>query len=780
MATPSVMMLILLAGLANPGPQAQTPPQASTADRQGIEGLDPGMWLVNLARHQGHLVGRADPRSASLHVLALVEAATRVSPDCAEAYQWSYDLFSRLGRESAAREALDQYVRLRPEDEVARIRSFELELGGLNTAHARADFVKGELSHGPHPPAYESELRLALARFHYERRQNEDAAREIERSLRLNPMNIPARELGYEMFAETEPVLQRVELGLQMIAANPSQASLLWDLAEFLDQASLHEQAQERYTRAIEMHEASGAGEVPPDRWYRLALSYTNSKNFKQARSAATIALKADPTLRVARLLRSHAAAQLNDPKAAAADLDEVEREFESRIPDVIENKDCDAAAEIAWFYCYHRPNKERALELSRVAMDTPTPGSLARLAHAYALRLNHQDEEAIKILEPLSRVDQLAALELARAHLDSGHRSTALTVLHKAATLQYSGIAYDMIDKLLREHGEVPPEPPSHSKVVKALERFDRRILDYHKHPDEFLKFAMRFEDRPFAPSGPVNVTFELANVGPIPISFGDGYMARPLIAVSAEVGENPPARYSNYLQVMINSRRILSPGDALRKTVAVDIGPIREQLVRSAVRPQLIKITALFDPVFQDGELTSGLGTIAAAPIEARCEPVDTGSVAIAASFDRARSGDVRARASVADAFGALIASARNGASGPVLQGVDLDAIRKTLASLLADHDWQVRARAVVACGWAPLDPTLISAAAGAVRDENAVVRMLAVRLFAEQQGAKFQAVLDAMSRGDPDRLVRIMARSFVQDTSVAVNGEDAPASP
>lgn len=779
MAMPFAVLLVMLAGLADAGQQNGVQ-QATPAPRQPAENTDLGIWLVNLARHQGHLVGRTDPRSAALHVLALVEAATRVSPDCAEAYEWSFDLFSRLGREAAARDALNQHVRLRPDDEIARIRLLQLELDSLQTAHARAEFVKSELDRGPFSPAYESELRLALARFHYERRQNEDASREIERALRLNPMNIQARELGYEMFAETEPVLQRVELGLQMIAANAGQASLLWDLAEFLDQASLHKQAQEWFTRAIDMHEQSGAGEVPPDRWYRLALSYTNSGDYEQARTVATAALKADPTLHVARLLRSHAALKLNDSESAAADLDEVARAFESRIPGIIENKDAAAAAEIAWFYCYHRPNKDRALELSGVAMDTPNPGSLARLARAYALRMNQQDGDAIELLEPLSLVDQLAALELARAYFDRGQRSTALTVLHKAATLQFSGIAYDLIGDILREHGELPPNRPAHSRIVNALERFDRRVLDYHKRPSEFLSFTMRFEGLPISASRPVNVGLQLRNIGGVPISFGDGYMARPLVAVSVRIGNDPGRLFSNYLQVMMNSRRVLMPGETIQKTVAIDIGPMREQLLRFATRPQSIAVSALFDPVYLEGELSSGLGTISAETLVGRFEPIDTDQDAIAASLDRARSGDAAARIDVADVFGVLLATAGSEASTLAFRGVDLGAIRRTLASLLADHDWRVRAHAIVACGWSPLDSTLTAAASGAVRDENAVVRMLAVRLFADQQGEKFQPVLEAMGKGDPDRLVRIMARSFVQHTDVAANGDDIAVSP
>ena len=119
------LMSLLVMGQSVPaGPsQAAGPALPETqVEAQPVE-TEPGigLWLVNLARHQGHLVGRTDPRRASLHVLALLRAAITASPDCAEAHYWLYDLEQRMGREAEARRALARYVRLRPDDDSAQL-----------------------------------------------------------------------------------------------------------------------------------------------------------------------------------------------------------------------------------------------------------------------------------------------------------------------------------------------------------------------------------------------------------------------------------------------------------------------------------------------------------------------------------------------------------------------------------------------------------------------------------------------------------------------------------
>jgi tetratricopeptide (TPR) repeat protein len=767
----------MVVGQNQPAP-APTSSAPAVTQAKPAEPVDPdlAMWLVNLARHQGHLVGRSDPRRASLHVVALLEAAANASSDCAEAQYWLYDLYHRMDRAESALTALTRYVQLMPKDDAARVRLLELRLEAMHTGEERLALIKSELASKPASPLYESELHRNLAKHHYERRENEPAGKEAEAALRLNPMNVAARELAYEIFGETEPALQRVEMALQLISINPSQANLMWDLAEFLDQLSLHHQAQEWYNRAIEVHRRANPGLIPAEYLHRLAVSYSYSGDFEKSKETADKALESNAEYHLARLLRADVLTKLGKADAAKADMDIVVKAYETKADAALDKKDPLEAATLAWFFTYHHSDKDRASKLADLAMKAEKPDSLARLAHGYALHQAGKTEDAAKELQMMASEDQMAALELAKIRIEQSRKADAITLLHKAATIQYSGIAYNQVKELLAKYGEKAAEPPLNTKVVTALDKFPRDILDFHRRPGDFLKFTTRFEPPQPPTAGPLNVVLRLENAAPFTISFGEGYMVRPLVAISAKIGGKEGKSFKNYLQVLMNARPILLPGDAFEKSVAVDVGPVREYLLRTIPETVGVEITAMLDPVRQNNELASGLGTVVATPLAMERTGLPLIADTVSILEEECNSQDVARRMAVAEMIGALLVEARAGSSAKAAPEI-AEGLSAMLAKLLADKDWRVRVHALVGAGWSTLDAKTTAAAAPSIRDEKPIVRLLAVRLFATQQGEKFAKVLDHLSKTDPAKFVRIMASSYLPESTSANAGELSP---
>ena len=726
-----------------------------------------GSWLVDLARHQGHLVGRSDPRSASLQVLAILKAAVDVDPNCADAYYWLYDLETRLGRTDAATTALKKYVLLAPDDEAARLRLFEIELSHRQTAEDRVEFIESQLALPRLSRIFESELHGRLARQRFERRENGAAAKSVEKSLRLNPMNITARRVAYDMFGETEPSLQRVEMALQMISANPGQTNLVWDLGEFLDRLGLHVQAQEWYNRAIRLHRDADVGVIPAEYWYKLAVSFLNSRDFPKCIEAADQALKVDANLYPARLLRATAFRRSDREKDADDEMSGLRSAYEARLNEAIESKNHLLIAEIAWFFAFHQPDAEKALRLSTAAMADPQPSMLARLAHGCALRLSGRSDEALQALKPLAGVDQIAAYETARILLDQDKKSDALAMLHKAAALQHDGIAYDFIADLLKQNGESPPVAPRHTRICNAVERFNRDVFDYIQRPADFLNVSMRFADDVAPAVGPIRVTFRMENVGPFAVTLGEGFMSRPLIAVSAKINGSGSRAFDNYLQVLLNTKPVLFPGDVVEKTAAINVGPIQQALHQLSAEPRQLRLLAVFDPVLNDGRLSAGVGSIQLREINTTLPPIPCHDEGISRLVAIAASAFPAERARAADEIGALLAAyeAADGA-GPTAE-LNVRLLHAEMARLLNDESALVRAHALVAAGWSTLEPRVIAVAASPrVRSEEAVVRMLAVRLFAQQHGEKFRKVLEKMAESDEADFVRMMAAGYLPE--------------
>src|SRR5205085_6949079 len=99
-------------------------------------------------------------------------------------------------------------------DESAALQHLALTLATLQTAEARGAYLSGRLKEPALPASVRSDIHRRLAEFYRQRHQTDLASRQIERALHFSPMNLPARELAYEMFGETEPLLQRVEMAL--------------------------------------------------------------------------------------------------------------------------------------------------------------------------------------------------------------------------------------------------------------------------------------------------------------------------------------------------------------------------------------------------------------------------------------------------------------------------------------------------------------------------------------------------------------------------------------
>ena len=63
-------------------PPSSAPASARSTDPQ----REIALWLIDAARHHGHLVGRDDARRVTLHVLSLMKAASEVDPTCPAAW----------------------------------------------------------------------------------------------------------------------------------------------------------------------------------------------------------------------------------------------------------------------------------------------------------------------------------------------------------------------------------------------------------------------------------------------------------------------------------------------------------------------------------------------------------------------------------------------------------------------------------------------------------------------------------------------------------------------
>lgn len=747
----------------NPPPAAQ--PSAVRADATDYDSA--GHWLVHLARHHGHVVGRGDPRAATLHALALMMAASTVDPKLSTAWLWEYDLYGRIDRPQEALDALRHYVELQPDNETAALLLTDESIAKLQTAEARLNFIRQQLARSDLPRSVASNLHLRLAEYYRERGDIDAAGKAIENALRLMPTNVAARQTAYELFGETEPALQRVELALAMVAANPGQVNLLWQLGELLDSLSLHREAQEWYVRAIELHERADKSPIPAQDWYTLAQSYAASADYKLAADGIDKAMTADPNFGRAQIFKAYINAKLKSPDADAP-ITALAKKYDAEAEQVLSSRNIAKAGELAWFYAYYKPDADKAMKLAKLATSVPENSSLAQRALGFAYLLGNKNAEALETLRPLADADQLAAVGAAKALLALQKEPEAATLLRKAATLNYTGIGFDEVARMLEKMGDKPPTRPSHDRIVEALHRFDRRIFDFHKKPGDFLKLTLIAVDAPQPPVGPWNTRIRLENIGPFPITVGEGMMAQPLTLFSAQVGDDKAARFDNFTQLLLMKKPVLAPGDVVEMVTALDVGQLREQMLHAPSWSTPVEISALFDPVATENGFAKGLSTVESTPLRFDRAGLPRDLPGVKRLVLALKDGPIMDRLRAIDGLGALLAENERMSAAPTDDGVKVDPIRKRMIALFDDPNWYIRARTLEALRWSQQSPEVMAAAAKCIKDPNFVVRLMAIRFFTTEQGDKFNKVLEAMAKDDPEQCVRLLAKSYLPPTA------------
>lgn len=772
-ATSQQEMTLVPADAAPTQPQPKTerphtaPQQAPKPVSRSVADADIGNWLVDLARHEGHLTGGRQLRANSLHVLSLLRAAVRSAPDNADGWKWLYDLEYRMGRATNAQEALAQYSRLRPEDDKAAIDLIRLRIDAAQTADQRAKYAREELAKPRRSRPVQSELQYWLARYHFERGDIDNASTHISKALLKNPMNVEARELAYQMFGETEPDLQRVEVALQLISVNPSQAVLIWDLGQFLDGLALHQRAQEWFNRAIEIHRRSDPAPVPAENWMQLCTSYLNSGDFDNALRSIDLAVELDPNDIDARLLRIETLSALGETEQADAAVAALASTFQPLVEPAIKEARYDDAARMAWFYARYQVEPQTALRLAELAQRAPDPDPIATMAEALAHHQQGDQRTALTKLGSPAATDQLAAFVLAQALLAEKKADRAQAVVEQALRLEQSGLGRYLLKQLAETQSLTVNNPPPNTKIIAVLDKFRRDVFDYHEHPAEFLRFTITPEQQSVAPAAPLGLRMRIENIGPYPITFGEGFMTRPLIVLTARING---VTFRNFTTVLMNERPTLLPGDAFEKTLTVDVGEVRRHLLRHIDQPQPIELTAVLDPIFEDGQLVEGMGTQTAGPINILRRPLNISSIGVNQLLKELDAPTWQVRAFAAEKAGAVIAAKHMRKAEVAIGDADVRRLRDGLATTMNDGAWQVRAHALNAARWAPLDNALTLAATPHVRAENDIVRLLAVRLFGKEHGDKFRPILEEYAASDNNESVRLMAASYLPDSAHA----------
>lgn len=734
--------------------------------------LPAGKWLMDRARHYSLSAGDAHSVGGARLMLVWARAASRISPDLAEAYFGHYNLLELLGRPDEARQALDTYCTLAEDDEVHRLILLGERFEQLQTAERRLEFCRRHLGQHTLPAPLASELNRWLAQTYRGTGETDLARKHARQAVDLYPFNFTAWELLFDLQDALPGPVEHAKRRLAAIAANPSLTGETWALARLLDSLSLHDRAAVWYFGAL-----AALARFDPDPAVAnallldLARSYHDAGSFDDALKFSQQVVQADPGFYDARLLLIETARRAGRREIVAEQIAVLRKQLAESEADVRQSRDAPGAARVAWFHVDCDPQPEKALAFAEIALSAAPDDRQVRRVHGLALLAARRPAEARKALAPLTAgadADQLAAWGLAKALLDLDERDAALTVLRDAEQLRRSGMAYERVVESLEQLGAAALPPPDRSRVLAVLDEFDRDVLDFPVNPGRYLRLSAvmvnptpRFAER-------WRCRFTLANQGTFPITIGPGQMVAGSLLVSADVHVPGLDPIEGYLPLSLARRHVLNAGEHVEVEQTLDVGPLARVAAMMPQRSLEVAFTVVLDPEQPQGRRKSRLGDELVVSARLHRQKVAYTPAVIRPLENAGRSGTPPRRIEALRTMAALLAerlAAMRGQFDYEPVRIDKKGLEAVLRQSLGDPDPMVRACALDSLVMLPLDEDRVQAAAPLLSDSHWLVRLVAVDTLAVRQGPVFRPVAERLAESDPDPLVRELARLHLQ---------------
>ena len=729
-------------------------------------------WLVDSARDYGHARAGQPSQSDAQIVLALMRAAARIDPKDPEPHRWQADILEALGQNEQALNALGEYVKLDTRDVTAKLEWIARSVERRQTIEERQRFVAEQLKRATGQPLVAADAHRRLAEIALTRFDRPAARKHIQAALELALYDPAVNRLAYAIFDDAGQRPDRIAAALRLIAANPLDVDVVWQLGRLLDDLSLHRQAQTWYTYALDVFRTANPDTQPPVEYlFDLARSHVDGGDPQSALEGCGECLRADPTYVRPRLLMIHVLRKLGHGERALAQIRDVGQHYAKHHKRVVETREPRLATEMAWFYALYDPQPDQAMRFAKIAMDQPTPSESARRAYGFAALAKKDMPRAENALKDLAPTDQMAAVGLARVYLASKRAHLIVPLLQRAAEIRATGVAHDEIAKLLEDNGLAVPPVPDHPEIRKRLDRFDRTPLQYYKHPDKFLRITARFVKPTLTPTDPWAVSFELTNTGPFVITLGRGMMVSPDLILSAVSAGDRDRQFPDFLLITLDRTPILQPGQSVATVQTVDIGPLRKVMTTTPQVTQAVRLRGILDPrQTPDGRWTRRFCGLDMPPAEANRPAVDASPKAIAAYQDALMADRPAQAVQAAAVLSALLAeelARKKGKLEHKARPLDADTVLDHLlrATARTDGDPIIRARLIESFRRLELTSPVVKGLAPALSDPHWLVRLITTWLFAQKQGPPFAKVVQKTATHDPDPLVRTFAAAYLE---------------
>ena len=703
-------------------------------------------------------------------LVCLLQAATRLDPNLAEAWRQQYDLLRGLGRGDQAIEALQKYTDLVPDDEVALLTLAGERINAGQTAEKRLEICRQWLSRKDLPDAVTGYVLRTSAEIEHNRLQDEQALRHAQHAVAVFPYDITSQRLLVDLQGSAD-LASELNLDLWTVRANPADAAAIIDVGRIADGLGLYADATQWYlqARTLLKHFRQDTNDLT----LQLADHWLAADQPEQALQVLQPITDEANSPSEAHLLAAEAYILLGKPKEAREAASKALRQqaatqpAASTAPEEVHARALAAAqvySQNAWIRMMYLGNGASEVDATEAAFKLAPDQAWARRCFGWALLKAGQPDRAIEILKPIAGTDAWAALGMAQAQHAKGNPQLADESLQQLQRLTPTGPAYRAAAAWAKTAGLPMPEPglAVQQRAQKLLAGFEKDLFDLPIEPGRFLRMKL-IMDAPPAAGKPWFGQVELTNISTVPIYCGPYSALMPNVLLTATVADPAVRDIGHQLLLSMQRQFVLKPGQTLSLHRPLDSGPLHEVL-RNPAKKVLVIFRLILDPI------RTATGTWMPGPAGLGSEPVEFTRPAadLPDSGDLLRQARSGSQAQKIDAVRWItcIFAGRMAGSQTQSAATPQDPLTQAMAALLADRDPLVAAHALSLPAQTPLIEPIFQAAMPRVNDENWLVRLLAVRFFAHEQGEKFTRALKGVSRSDPDPLVRSLMAAYYAD--------------
>lgn len=194
---------------------------------------------------------------------AMMQAANRVDPTDGRYPRLLLDADLQLHDHQGAINALKAWLRTNPTNISAQTQLIDLYLAGMESADTKIAYLQEIIGKPPVGDLVRSHAAALATRLLMDRSENDQAAKTLAEALRLNPLNIDALRLRYQMIAVKGTPLERTAALLALLRANPAQPQVMASLAGQVADVGLAQASLEWYLAANSLRTRSGIPATP-------------------------------------------------------------------------------------------------------------------------------------------------------------------------------------------------------------------------------------------------------------------------------------------------------------------------------------------------------------------------------------------------------------------------------------------------------------------------------------------------------------------------------------